>query len=98
VERLWTDLACADPAPANLAIEALAGAPKQAVALLSKQLHPAAHPEGVARLIADLDSPRFAVRQKALAELQRLGESAEASLRRALADRPNLEVRRRIES
>ena len=40
----------------------------------------------------------FAVRQKAATDLELLGESAEAALRRALEERPSLEVRRRVES
>lgn len=51
----------------------------------------------VVRLIADLDSEEFTVRQKARAELRRLGERAEAELRKALNGKPTLEARKRIE-
>jgi WD40 repeat protein len=97
LHRLWADLASVEATQGSSAINALAAAPKQALPLLSKQLRPALDPERVGRLITDLGSPRFAVRQKALAELVRLGEAAEAGLRRALAERPALEMRRRIE-
>jgi HEAT repeat protein len=49
-----------------------------------------------ARLIADLDSSRYAVRQQAAEALARLDESAVPALRAALAGRPSAEVRRRI--
>src|SRR5439155_20517446 len=48
--------------------------------------------------IAELDSEQFAVREKASAELGKLGASAEAALRKALAVDPSLEVRCRIEA
>src|SRR5262249_48316515 len=49
------------------------------------------------QFIADLGSSRFAVRQKATDELERLGELAVPVLRKVLADKPALEVRRRGE-
>ena len=52
----------------------------------------------IAGLVANLDSSDFAVREKAAADLVNLGESAKTGLRQALAARPSLEVRRRIES
>src|SRR5262249_11604410 len=47
-------------------------------------------------LIADLDSDRFAVRQKATEELERLEELAAPALRQALEGKPSLEAGRRI--
>jgi hypothetical protein len=55
-------------------------------------------PDQVSRLIRDLDSGHFAVRQKAGRTLEALADLAEAPLRQALAKRPSLEVRRRIEA
>jgi hypothetical protein len=49
------------------------------------------------RLITELDSTRFAVREKATQELRLLEELAEPALSRALVGRPSLETRRRIE-
>lgn len=43
------------------------------------------------------ESGAFAARQKATAELEKLGELAEPTLRRALENNPSLEQRRRIE-
>ena len=47
-------------------------------------------------VIADLDG-RFAVRNRATLELERLGEHAESALREALRGQPSLETQRRIE-
>jgi WD40 repeat protein len=98
-ERLWGELADLDPAKANPAVQALAGAPSQAVALLQERLRPVppGPPPGIERMIADLGSERFALRTKAAADLEKLGERAEPALRKLLAGRPPLEVRRRAE-
>jgi HEAT repeat protein len=49
------------------------------------------------RLLTDLDSARFAVRARAQAGLEALGDLAEPALRQALANKPNLEVRQRVQ-
>src|SRR5262249_13284835 len=51
----------------------------------------------LAKLIAELDHDQFAVREKATQELEQLGGLAEDALRKALAGRISVEVRRRIE-
>jgi hypothetical protein len=51
----------------------------------------------LAQLIADLDDNRFAVRQRASAELAKLGELAGPALEQVLKDRPSLEVQNRVE-
>jgi HEAT repeat protein len=78
---------------------ALIVAPRQALPLLRERLRPAvpADPRRVARLIAELDSERFAVRENATRELERLGESALPALRKVLSDSPSAEVHRRVE-
>ena len=48
-------------------------------------------------LLADLDSDRFAVRQAAESELEKMGLLIEPVLRKALESKPSLEVRQRIE-
>src|SRR5262249_18768231 len=48
------------------------------------------------RLIGELDSDQFTVRESASAELERLGEAAAQSLRKALEGGPSLEVRTRV--
>jgi hypothetical protein len=94
---LWSDLAGA-AAPAEQALWALARAPEQSVPFLKGRLLVApAAPEQVAKLIADLDSGSFAVRQKAAQALAELGEAAEGAVRQTLKGKLTLEVRRRLE-
>jgi WD40 repeat protein len=96
--RLWTDLS-GSAAAADRAAWTLAAAPDQAVALLGQQLRPARAPDAqrLAQLIADLDSNEFTVREKAARELEQLEELAGPALRKALADHPSAETRRRLE-
>jgi uncharacterized membrane protein YphA (DoxX/SURF4 family) len=96
---LWARLEAQDASRADEAIRALAASPRQAVALLRREVRPAtpADPRRVARLIAGLDSEEFTSRESAARELEGLGELAEPALRKALAGRPTLEVRRRVE-
>jgi dipeptidyl aminopeptidase/acylaminoacyl peptidase len=101
LERWWQDLAGADAAAAYRAVWALAGA-RGAVPFLHERLRPAPAPapdaaERLARLLAKLDDDAFAVREKATAEIARLGPAAEPALRRALDGKPSPEARQRIE-
>jgi WD40 repeat protein len=97
--RFWSDLASEDAARAYHAIRTLVLDPGQSVPLLQEQLQPAALVEAkrLGRLIADLDSEQFEVRQRASEELERVGEQAEPALRTALAGEPAPEARRRME-
>jgi RNA polymerase sigma factor (sigma-70 family) len=94
---LWTALEAEDPARAYPAVWALEDDAPDAVPFLRARVRPIAeaNPQQTARLIADLDSPQFATRERATRALERLGESAGPALRRALAGRPSAEVRRR---
>jgi WD40 repeat protein len=85
--------------PAFEAMQALIAVPRQTIPLLKQHLRPVPRlsPGRLTKLLADLGDSRFAVREKATAELEKLDELAEAALRRALEDRPALEVRRRVE-
>lgn len=97
---LWTDLASNDAAKAFDAIGLLTASPEQTVPLLKSKLHPApepGEPKQMARLIAQLNSDEFAVREKAQEQLRQFGERAEPSLREALKDKLTLEMRKRIE-
>ncbi len=100
LDGLWNDLGSRDAAKAYRAITALLGAPKQTVAFLKTHLHPVPDVEAkhLARLIADLDEERFAVREKATEGLTSYGDRAESALRKTLEEKPSLEVRRRIEA
>jgi RNA polymerase sigma factor (sigma-70 family) len=101
LEGLWAGLADQDARKAYQAIWSLARAPRQSVPWLQKQLRPVVVPADLqrrmARLLADLDDSRFAVRQKATAELEKLGEVAAPALRQALSDRLSVEARQRVE-
>ena len=99
LRTLWADLESPDAARSWRAMQTLVGSPETAVPFLGEQVRslPALY-RRVTRLVADLDAKRFAVRQRATAELQRMGRLAEASLRHALEGRPSLEARRRMEA
>jgi hypothetical protein len=98
-ETLWNDLADANAGKAHQAVWALVAAPAQAVPLLQTRLQPTApaDPQKLARWLADLDSTEFDVREQATLELEKLGDSAVPALKKALADNPPLEARRRLE-
>jgi WD40 repeat protein len=99
-EQLWADLTNKDASKAFDAIGLLTAAPEQAVLMLRERLKPAPAPadrKQVARLVADLDSESFEVRQKAMEALKRFGERAEPALAEALKDKLPLEARKRIE-
>jgi hypothetical protein len=98
---LWRTLAVGDAAAAAASMAKLVALGPPAVAFLGQRLHPAVSIDvrrPIARAIADLDSNRFAVREKATRELRRLGVEAEPALVRALRNPPSPEVRRRLES
>jgi RNA polymerase sigma factor (sigma-70 family) len=98
-DACWADLADADAARAFAAINRLAADPAAAVDLLSGRLTPAAppDPQRLTRLVTDLDSPKFADRQRAMRELEGLGLAAEEALRDVLKRQPSAELRRRAE-
>jgi RNA polymerase sigma factor (sigma-70 family) len=98
-EALWHDLGSADARKAYQAIRTLSAAARQALPLLRQRIRPLDPPDGdkLTRLIADLDSPQFAVRQRASAELARIGDLAAVALQKAHDDRPTLEMRRQID-
>lgn len=96
--KLWADLASSEPNAVNRALASLAAAPDIAVSLLKTSLRPAAAPDTATldRLVADLDSEQFEAREKAFTELDRLGATAVAGLRKREAKTTSLEVRQRI--
>src|SRR5262249_6213808 len=51
----------------------------------------------VVGLLADLDSDDLAVREKAVEQLEKLGEAAQPALQKALEGPPSIEEKRRIE-
>lgn len=98
LEACWSDLAHKDAARAYQAELRLAAAP-QAVSFLTTHLptEPPAEPARLAALIKELDDDDFAVRQRATAQLERLGGRAEAALQKALEGPVEPDARRRIE-
>jgi WD40 repeat protein len=99
LETLWAALGGDDAAAAESAAWALVDRPGPATALLAERLRSAAlaTPSRIAALIADLDSPRFADRERASGDLGRLGTKARPALKAALCGRPSPEARSRIE-
>jgi hypothetical protein len=76
----------------------LIGSPSESVAFVREQLPPVRlDPKRLRQWIEDLDSDRFTVREKATKELRTLEELALPALRRLVAKKPSLEVRRRAE-
>jgi RNA polymerase sigma factor (sigma-70 family) len=95
--RLWADLSGDGPA-VRRAVWAAARHPDVAVPLFRQKWPVPEHPIDagrVGKLIAGLDSDTFAEREAAEAELVKVGRPAEAALRKALAESPSAEVKRR---
>jgi WD40 repeat protein len=100
LRQAWDDLAVADAATAFRSMADLAEAPGQAILFLRDNLKPVrlANPEQVAQWVADLGHDEFAERDQATQELEKLDTLAAPALRKALANQPELEARRRIEA
>jgi WD40 repeat protein len=81
-------------------IGAMFDAPDAAVALLKEHLAPvqAQDAETVRKLIALLDSNKFAEREKAKAALEKMGEGALGTINAALAGTITIEMRNRLEA
>ncbi|HEY7428360.1 MAG TPA: PQQ-binding-like beta-propeller repeat protein [Gemmataceae bacterium] len=97
----WQTLADDDAARASHALAGLAAAPAQALPLIKERFRATGKPptpERLARLIAELDDAAFKVRQRASRELSEAGPDAAGALRKALANDPSTETRRRIET
>lgn len=99
LKALWTDLGGEDAVKAYRAVRTLAAAPKSCVAFFKQRLHPVepADAKQLAPLLVDLDSEQFDKREKAMQQLEILGDRAATELHKALAGKPSLEIKRRIE-
>jgi WD40 repeat protein len=97
LDALWTALGGSDGNKSWRAAGALIAAPKQAVPLLKKRL-PAetADEKQLARLLTEMDSDVFAVRERATDELAELGRKAEAEVRKALKKTESAETLLRL--
>jgi RNA polymerase sigma factor (sigma-70 family) len=100
LEELWSTLAGADALKAYRAILTLESVPDQSVPLLAERLRfkPSADAKRRTSLIAQLDSEDFAQRERATAELRRLGWEAEPALLKVLENKPSLETRQRVKA
>ncbi|HEY7311725.1 MAG TPA: sigma-70 family RNA polymerase sigma factor [Gemmataceae bacterium] len=99
LEMHWKALAANDASAGYRAVRMLASDRKRSVPYLQARLRPVARADEkrLKQWIVDLDSETFAVREKAATELNKLGAAALHALRRARAERPALETRRRLE-
>jgi WD40 repeat protein len=99
LQKNWHDVSEGDAAAAYRAIWTLTTVPHQALPLLREKLKPVPRipEERLQRLLGDLDSDTFSVREKAVAEFESLGSAAEPFLRRELKANHTLECRRRVE-
>lgn len=97
VEKWWKALGGQDAARAYAAGWSMAQAKQEAVALLKERLQPAREaPADVQKLIADLDSGKFSLREAASRELRRRGSEARAALEKAVQGDASVEFRRRV--
>lgn len=97
-DERWRVLGEADPARAFPVLVDFLGDPEESFPYLAARLQPSEtpDPDRIRRLIADLDDPRFARRNRADAALRKLGPSVAAALRRALENPDSLETRLRL--
>jgi WD40 repeat protein len=98
LDAAWMDLAGEDAGRAYQAIWTLTAGAEQALPYIQEKIKPVpVDPKRIERLIADLDSRQFPVRDRARLELEELAELAEEALKKALAAKPALEVQTRLE-
>jgi len=98
MNTLWDDLSH-DAAKAYSALWTLVMAPEKSTPFLKDRLRPTAPApaDQTVKLIADLDSDRFATRDKAAKALEDFDDAAEGAIRIALEGKTTLETRRRLE-
>jgi WD40 repeat protein len=99
LESLWSDLAGSTTSRTHRAVWMLANSPEQAVPFLRERVRPApsVDPEVIARLISDLSSTQFSVRDRASRQLRKLSETSAPAMRKVLVNKPSAEVRERVE-
>jgi WD40 repeat protein len=102
LDELWKALEAPNAKKAEEAMQTLAARPSEVVPFLKEQLKavPGVKPDAarIAKLITDLDSPRYAVREAAMRDLERLGNLAREPVQVALK-KPGVtpELRERLE-
>ncbi|WP_238537605.1 WD40 repeat domain-containing protein, partial [Zavarzinella formosa] len=97
--EVWNDLASDHAATADQAIRTLTACPADAVIVLKSHFKPFLSPsrEAITRWVTDLDNDRFAVRERAGAELAKLRQLVVPALKAGLKNKPGEESRSRIE-
>jgi WD40 repeat protein len=100
LKGLWAELSGADSTAAYRAVIKLGLSGPRGAEFLKARLKSDKTPEErrIAQLIADLDDDTFATREKASAELAKLGVRAEPALRRTLEGEVSAEARRRVKT
>jgi WD40 repeat protein len=98
LDQFWSDLASPDAERADRAIRRAVAVADRTVPFLKTRLLPVPVPDAdrLRKLIADLSSDRFAVREKAQKELGRLGDVVGPALEEALAARPPVDLADRL--
>jgi WD40 repeat protein len=99
LEQLWSDLASADAAKAFAVMGELSESAAEVPAYFKGRLKavPLPDPKQIDGLVAALNSEQYSARQKATAELAKLSDLAVPALRAQLANKPSLEMCKRIE-
>jgi hypothetical protein len=99
LESMWSDLAGPTTSRTHRAVWMLASNPEKAIPFLRERVRPtpSVDPANIARLLGDLNSTQFTVRDKASRELRKLSETAEPAMRKVLDGNPSVELRRRVE-
>jgi hypothetical protein len=96
---IWSDLASPDAGRADRAMRALAARADQAPMFLGDQFRTEVRlDDRAAQLIGELDAARYAVRERAQAELHRLGHAARAALLAASRTQVSPESRQRLDT
>jgi predicted NACHT family NTPase len=102
LESLWKDLAGEDGLRAYRATWAFVAGGPDSVSFLRARLQPVPPLDGlqhkrIVQLTEALDSEDFSVRERATADLEKLGDTAGPALRKVLRGQPSSEVRTRAE-
>ncbi len=97
--KLWVDLDQLDASTAETAIRDLVSQPEATVAFLNENLHPVAKLDDglIQKLLVDLEADRFAVRDAAGKQLEKIGAPALPAIEKALRAMPGADLLDRLE-
>lgn len=95
--ELWRELGDAQAEQAYSAMWKLAAAPQKTVQLMKRRI-PVVTAVQLTRLIAELDSDNFSVRENATQRLREIGPILQPAMRNVLKTKPSPEVRRRLQN